>query len=160
MGCKVYICLSTGCDGNVKVIRIGSRSSELAMIQTHTIMGALKALYPDLTFEVVTMKTIGDKILDTALPKIGQTNLFTKELDTALAANEPEQTFDPERGVPSLRPTDTLDTALRTFDSGGHARLPVVDEVGGTTIVGWADQVQALAYFNKRLIDASEEEHR
>ncbi|MCY6379961.1 chloride channel protein [Hoeflea prorocentri] len=87
-------------------------------------------------------------------------NVRVMDFMTALAADEPEQTFDTERGVPSLRPTDTLDTALRTFDSGGHARLPVVDEVSGTTIIGWADQVQALAYFNKRLIDASEEEHR
>ena len=87
-------------------------------------------------------------------------NVRVMDFMTALAPDEAEQTFDSERGVPALKPTDTLDTALRTFDSGGHARLPVVDEVGGTTIVGWADQVQALAYFNKRLIDASEEEHR
>ncbi|MDF2372056.1 MAG: chloride channel protein [Rhizobiaceae bacterium] len=73
--------------------------------------------------------------------------------------SEPEA-FEPEPGNSSLRPTDTLDTALRTFDAGGHARLPVIDEVDGTNIIAWADQVKALAYFNKRLIDASEEEHR
>lgn len=72
---------------------------------------------------------------------------------------EPEA-FEPEPGNSSLRPTDTLDTALRTFDAGGHARLPVIDEVDGTRIIAWAEQVKALAYFNKRLIDASEEEHR
>ena len=72
---------------------------------------------------------------------------------------EPEA-FEPEPGNSSLRPTDTLDTALRTFDAGGHTRLPVIDEVDGTKIIAWAEQVKALAYFNKRLIDASEEEHR
>ncbi|MEM9105027.1 MAG: chloride channel protein [Pseudomonadota bacterium] len=77
-----------------------------------------------------------------------------------IGKDEEPEPFDPESGQRSLQPTDTLDTALRTFDSGGHPRLPVVDEVGGTTIIGWAEQVKALEYFNKRLIDASEEEHR
>ena len=73
--------------------------------------------------------------------------------------DEPER-YDPESGVPSLLPTDTLDTALRQFDSGGHARLPVVDMQDAEKIIGWAVQVKALEHFNKRLIDASEEEHR
>lgn len=34
------------------------------------------------------MKTIGDKILDKPLPTIGQTNLFTKELETALSGGQ------------------------------------------------------------------------
>jgi hydroxymethylbilane synthase len=67
------------------VIRVGSRSSELAMIQSQTIVTALEKLHPDVTCKITTMKTIGDKILDKPLPNIGQTNLFTKELETALA---------------------------------------------------------------------------
>lgn len=86
------------------MVRIGSRSSELAMIQTRTIMGALQALHPNLTFKVVTMKTIGDKILDTALPKIGQTNLFTKELETALAANEIDMITHSLKDLPTTLP--------------------------------------------------------
>ena len=97
-----YIICSIGCDKNV--VRIGSRSSELAMIQTRTIMGALQALHPNLTFKVVTMKTIGDKILDTALPKIGQTNLFTKELETALAANEIDMITHSLKDLPTTLP--------------------------------------------------------
>ncbi|MEM6463800.1 MAG: chloride channel protein [Pseudomonadota bacterium] len=87
-------------------------------------------------------------------------NARVMDFMTVLAQDEKPPPFDPEAGTPSLQPTDTLDTALRTFDSGGHSRLPVIDEVGGTTVVGWADQVKALAHFNRRLIDASEEEHR
>ena len=67
------------------VVRVGSRSSELAMIQSQTIVTALEKLHPDVTCKITTMKTIGDKILDKPLPNIGQTNLFTKELETALA---------------------------------------------------------------------------
>jgi len=73
--------------------------------------------------------------------------------------DEPER-YDSDSEIPSLSPTDTLDKALRTFDSGGFSRLPVVDPRDPNRIIGWADQVKALVYFNKRLIDASEEEHR
>ncbi|GAB4363277.1 MAG: chloride channel protein [Oricola sp.] len=62
--------------------------------------------------------------------------------------------------TPVLRPSDTLEQALRLFDSGGHSRLPVVDEQDRRKIIGWADQLRALRYFNKALIDASIEEHR
>ena len=87
-----------------QVVRVGSRSSELAMIQTRTIVAALQALYPDIKFEITTMKTIGDKILDKALPKIGQTNLFTKELEVALAANEIDMITHSLKDLPTTLP--------------------------------------------------------
>ncbi len=86
------------------MIRVGSRSSELAMIQTRTIISALSALYPTINFEVITMKTIGDKILDKALPKIGQTNLFTKELEIALAANQIDMITHSLKDLPTTLP--------------------------------------------------------
>lgn len=86
------------------MIRIGSRSSELAVIQTKTIMGALHALHPNLSFEMVTMKTIGDKILNKALPKIGQTNLFTKELESALAARQIDMITHSLKDLPTMLP--------------------------------------------------------
>lgn len=72
---------------------------------------------------------------------------------------EPE-VHDPERNPVVLKPTDTLETALRVFDSGGHTRLPVVSDGDTPTLVGWAEQVKAVAHFNRRLIAASEEAHR
>ncbi|MCP4318315.1 MAG: chloride channel protein [Hyphomicrobiales bacterium] len=86
-------------------------------------------------------------------------NARVMDFMTTIKPDEQPEPFDADAGMPCLHPTDTLDTALRTFDSGGHPRLPVVDEIGGTTVIGWAEQVKALEYFNKRLIDASEEEH-
>ncbi|MDN2567527.1 chloride channel protein [Aquibium sp. A9E412] len=68
--------------------------------------------------------------------------------------------YDAERGVPALKPTDTLETALRAFDTGGHDRLPVVDPRDATRIIAWASHVRALRYFNRALVQASEEEHR
>lgn len=70
------------------MVRVGSRSSELAMIQSQTIVSALTKLHPNVKCEITTMKTIGDKILDKPLPTIGQTNLFTKELEAALSGGQ------------------------------------------------------------------------
>ena len=65
-------------------IRIGSRDSRLAVIQSELVMGAIRASHPELELELVTMKTTGDKILDRTLDQIGGKGLFVKELDLAL----------------------------------------------------------------------------
>lgn len=67
--------------------------------------------------------------------------------------------FDPEKGEAHLKPSWSLEFALRTFDNGGHSRLPVVDENDETRIIAWAYQTRALRYFNTALIEASEEAH-
>ncbi|XP_042876829.1 porphobilinogen deaminase-like isoform X2 [Penaeus japonicus] len=48
------------------------------------VRDALQKIHPDMKFEIVTMKTKGDKILNVALSKIGSKSLFTKELEIAL----------------------------------------------------------------------------
>lgn len=65
-------------------ITIGSRESALAIIQSQIVMSAIRAAHPELTLELVTMKTTGDKILDRTLDKIGGKGLFVKELSAAL----------------------------------------------------------------------------
>lgn len=71
-----------------QVVRVGSRKSALALAQTNLIIAKLKEQHPSIEFQLVTMDTIGDKILDVALSKIGDKNLFTKELESALLVKE------------------------------------------------------------------------
>ncbi|XP_063121048.1 porphobilinogen deaminase isoform X5 [Rattus norvegicus] len=78
----------------MRVIRVGTRKSQLARIQTDTVVAMLKTLYPGIQFEIIAMSTTGDKILDTALSKIGEKSLFTKELENALEKNERENPCD------------------------------------------------------------------
>ena len=47
-----------------EIIRIGTRKSALALIQTHLIADELKRAWPDIEVELVTKETLGDKILD------------------------------------------------------------------------------------------------
>ncbi|XP_063695652.1 porphobilinogen deaminase [Culicoides brevitarsis] len=70
--------------GTKKVIRVGSRKSELALIQTNYVISCLKKLYPENVFEIHKMTTMGDRVLNVALPKIGEKSLFTKDLEDAL----------------------------------------------------------------------------
>lgn len=68
----------------MKQIRIGSRESRLAVIQSEMVLQAIHEYDPQIHTELVTMKTTGDKILDRTLDKIGGKGLFVKELDAAL----------------------------------------------------------------------------
>ncbi|XP_020358327.1 porphobilinogen deaminase-like [Oncorhynchus kisutch] len=104
-------------DGNGKVsrvIRIGTRKSQLACIQTDSVAEKLKGLYPDVHIEIVGMTTTGDKILDTALSKIGEKSLFTKELETALERNEVDMVVHSLKDLPTaLPPGFTIGAVLK-----------------------------------------------
>ncbi|MDQ3633742.1 MAG: hydroxymethylbilane synthase [Acidobacteriota bacterium] len=67
---------------------IGSRGSRLALWQTNFVKEKLEKLFRDKQFEVLIIKTTGDKLLDVALAKIGDKGLFTKQIETALLENE------------------------------------------------------------------------
>ncbi|EDL25580.1 mCG10727, isoform CRA_a [Mus musculus] len=88
----------------MRVIRVGTRKSQLARIQTDTVVAMLKALYPGIQFEIIAMSTTGDKILDTALSKIGEKSLFTKELENALEKNEVDLVVHSLKDVPTILP--------------------------------------------------------
>ncbi|XP_070827282.1 porphobilinogen deaminase-like isoform X2 [Chaetodon trifascialis] len=104
-------------DGNGKVsrvIRIGTRKSQLARIQTDSIAEKLKELYPEIHLEIVAMSTTGDKILDTALSKIGEKSLFTKELENALERNEVDLVVHSLKDLPTtLPPGFTIGAVLK-----------------------------------------------
>ncbi len=65
-------------------INIGTRGSRLARVQTEWVAEQLEAAIPGLNTECVVIKTLGDRILDVALDKIGDKGLFVKELENAL----------------------------------------------------------------------------
>lgn len=71
-----------------KKILVGSRDSVLAMWQTQFVIDRLLEVTDAYEFEVVSLKTKGDKILDISLAKIGDKGLFTKELELGLLKGE------------------------------------------------------------------------
>lgn len=81
-------------------IRVGSRESRLAVIQSEIIINKLKMLDPSVETELVTMKTTGDKILDRTLDKVGGKGLFVRELDRALLDGEVDITVHSLKDMP------------------------------------------------------------
>ena len=84
----------------MNTIRIGSRESKLAVIQSELVMDAIRAVRPELDLELVTMKTTGDKILDRTLDQVGGKGLFVKELDAALLAGRVDLTVHSCKDLP------------------------------------------------------------
>ena len=65
-----------------KTIRIGTRDSELALWQAHTVQKQLNDL--GYKTEIIAVKSQGDIILDKPLYELGITGIFTKTLDIAM----------------------------------------------------------------------------
>ena len=87
-----------------RTVRIGSRKSQLALVQTHWVQGQLQQLHPDCDFEVCTMSTQGDHILDVALAKIGDKGLFTKELELSMLRQETDLAVHSLKDLPTNLP--------------------------------------------------------
>lgn len=87
-----------------RTIRIGSRKSQLALVQTYWVQEELQKRFPECTFEVHTMSTQGDKILDVALAKIGDKGLFTKELEMGMLNNETDFAVHSLKDLPTRLP--------------------------------------------------------
>ena len=91
---------------NKKIIRVGSRASRLAVLQSEIVMRQIEEACPDVCTELVTMKTTGDRILDKTLDQIGGKGLFVKELDEALRAGEVDLTVHSLKDLPGVIPED------------------------------------------------------
>lgn len=95
-----------------KTIVVGSRDSELALTQTHFVIGELKKHFPDVDFTVRHIKTEGDKILDVALAKIGDKGLFVKEIENALLDGEIDFAVHSMKDVPTAVPEGLAISAI------------------------------------------------
>ncbi len=87
-----------------RTIRIGSRKSQLALVQTYWVQEQLQKSFPEIKFEVHTMATQGDKILDVALAKIGDKGLFTKELELGMINKEIDFAVHSLKDLPTRLP--------------------------------------------------------
>ena len=85
-------------------IRIATRRSKLAMVQTLWVKDQLERNIPDIEISVEAMATQGDKILDVALAKIGDKGLFTKELESQMLQNKADIAVHSLKDLPTNLP--------------------------------------------------------
>ncbi|UUV22767.1 hydroxymethylbilane synthase [Paenimyroides aestuarii] len=93
-----------------KTIRIGTRDSELALWQAHTVQKKLNDL--GYKTEIVAVKADGDIILDKPLYELGITGIFTKTLDVAMIAGKVDIAVHSMKDVPTVLPQGIVQAAV------------------------------------------------
>lgn len=111
----------------MRTIRVGSRDSKLAVMQTQIVLDTLKQAHPELEFELVTLKTTGDLILDKTLDKIGGKGLFVKELDQALMDGRVDMTVHSLKDMPM---EENPDLPVVAYSTRGDPRDALVLAAG------------------------------
>ena len=93
-----------------KVIRIGTRDSELALWQAHTVQTQLNDFGHKT--EIVAVKSQGDIILDKPLYELGITGIFTKTLDIAMINGQIDIAVHSMKDVPTALPQGITQAAV------------------------------------------------
>jgi hydroxymethylbilane synthase len=93
-----------------KTIRIGTRDSELALWQAHTVQKQLQDLGYDT--EIIAVKSDGDIILDKPLYELGITGIFTKTLDIAMINGQVDIAVHSMKDVPTALPKGIVQAAV------------------------------------------------
>ena len=70
-----------------RTVRVGSRSSPLALAQTEEILSLLRVRFVDVQFEVVHLSTRGDRHADAVLTSLGR-GAFVKDIELAVLDGE------------------------------------------------------------------------
>jgi hydroxymethylbilane synthase len=93
-----------------KTIRIGTRDSELALWQAHTVAQKLNDL--GYKTEIIAVKSQGDIILDKPLYELGITGIFTKTLDIAMINGQVDIAVHSMKDVPTALPIGIVQAAV------------------------------------------------
>ena len=124
----------------MKILRIATRKSALALWQAEYVKQELERHHPDLTVELVKMTSKGDRILDAPLAKIGGKGLFVKELENALLENRADIAVHSMKDVPMEFPDGLVlgvicprENPLDAFVSSQYSSL---DELPDGAVVG------------------------
>jgi uroporphyrinogen III methyltransferase/synthase len=85
-------------------LRIGTRKSKLAIVQTEIVRDAILEHFPEAEIELVQMSTEGDRILDRSLDSFGGKGVFTQDLERALLSGEIDLAVHSAKDMPMELP--------------------------------------------------------
>jgi hydroxymethylbilane synthase len=98
------------------LLRIGTRGSKLALVQTGLVRSALAKAIPALAgdgaIETVVIKTTGDAVQDRPLSEIGGKGLFVKEIEEALLSGRIDAAVHSMKDMPTTQPDGLLISAF------------------------------------------------
>ena len=92
------------------IIKIGTRKSKLALIQTDIVKDKIKKAFPEIEVEIVKIDTKGDQILDKSLTSFGGKGVFTAELEAELLSGAVDIAVHSAKDMPMDFP-EVLDRA-------------------------------------------------
>ena len=139
-----------------KVIRIGTRDSELALWQANTVKAQLENLgYKTV---LVPVKSTGDLILDQPLYELGITGIFTKTLDVAMVNGDVDIAVHSMKDVPTALPKGIMQGAVlkraATKDILVHKGLDFLEAEGTIATGSLRRKAQWLnKYPNHKVVD-------
>lgn len=113
-------------------LRIGTRGSALALAQAHETRDRLMVAHglPADAFEIVAIKTTGDRVLDRPLKEIGGKGLFTREIEEALSEGRIDLAVHSMKDMPTLQPPGlVIDCYLPREDVRDAFVSPHVDSI-------------------------------
>ena len=93
-----------------KIIRIGTRNSQLALWQAHKVRKELEEL--GYQTNIVPIKSTGDIVLDKPLYELGITGIFTKNLDIAMLNGDIDIAVHSLKDVPTILPKKIRQAAV------------------------------------------------
>jgi hydroxymethylbilane synthase len=98
------------------LLRLGTRGSKLALIQTGLVRDALAAAVPELAapdaVEIVAIRTTGDMIQDRPLSEAGGKGLFVKEIEEALLSGRIDGAVHSMKDMPTAQPAGLVISAF------------------------------------------------
>jgi len=137
-----------------KTLRIATRQSPLALWQAEHVKRRLQEAHAGLEVELITMKTQGDKILDTPLAKIGGKGLFVKELEQGMLEGRADIAVHSIKDVPMEFPEGLyLSTILEReepCDAFVSNKYNNIDELPKGSIVGTSSLRRRCQLLDKR----------
>ncbi len=110
-------------------LRVGTRGSRLALWQTDHVVRQLQAAWPGLDVEQVVISTLGDRVGDVALSRLGDKGVFTQELDEGLRSGSIDFAVHSLKDLPTESPADLT---LGAVPTRGDPRDVLVSSRDGT----------------------------
>lgn len=132
-------------------IKIGTRKSKLALVQTNMVVNEIKKYFPSINIEVVHFTTKGDKVLNKPLINIGGKGVFVTEIEDALLNKEIDLAVHSAKDLP-LKLQDNL-TIFSVLKRGNYRDTLVTVkgkeiDFSKETVIGTGSNRRKLAFKN------------
>ena len=137
-------------------LKIGTRGSKLALAQAYELRARVMAAHdlPVEVFEIVVIRTTGDRVTDRPLKEIGGKGLFTKEIEEALAEGAIDIAVHSMKDMPTVQPDGMIIDCLLPREDARDAfvspHVSSIDELPEGAVVGSSSLRRRAQLLHKR----------